>query len=94
MKKIKVALFGLLASFVICQVTHFDVLVDDVNLLSCQLIASAQAEGSGSSSGDLECYANVSDTFFNAKPYVRCNVLVRCSDCYGKNPQDKSTCRK
>jgi len=90
--KIKITLLGLVAFFAISQMTPFNAFVNDVNLLSCQLFASANAEGT--TTQKYTCYANVSDTFFNAKPYVRCNVLVACSDCEGKNPQDKSECWK
>lgn len=90
--KIKITLLGLVAFLAICQMSPFNAFVNDVNLLSYQLIALAHAEESPTL--PVECYATISDTFFNAKPYVRCNVLVPCADCYGKNPQSKSDCHK
>ena len=91
--KIKITLLGLVAFLAICQMSPFKAFVNDVNLLSYQLIASAHAEDT-SPKKKYTCYANISDTFFNAKPYVRCNTLVICADCWGKNPQDKSDCWK
>lgn len=90
--KIKISLLGLFAFLAIYQMAPLKAFVNDVNLLSYQLIASAQAEQT--TTEEVDCYANVSDTFFNAKPYVRCNTLVPCNDCYGKNPQSQSKCHK
>ncbi len=91
--KIKITLLALVAFLAIFQMPSVNVFVKDVNLLSYQLTALANDEGS-TTTKEVDCYANVSDTFFNAKAYVRCNKLVPCADTYGKNPQDQAKCYK
>lgn len=89
--KIKITLLGLVACLAVYQMTPIKAFVNDVNLLSYQLIASAHAEESTTEA--VTCYAIISSATFNGDYYRRCNSIVTCSESfYGKNPKDKSKC--
>jgi hypothetical protein len=90
MKKVKITFLGLVACLAIYQVIPNKEFVNDVSLLSYQLMALA--DGEATSGTKVDCYGNISDTFFNAQPYYRCNILVDCAYVEGKNPRNKSSC--
>jgi hypothetical protein len=90
MKKMKIIFLGLAVCFGTYNVIPYEKVVKDISLLSYQLMALGDDESSSGS--EVNCYENISDTWFNAKSYYRCNSLVACQYVEGKNPQTKSTC--
>lgn len=91
MKKVKITFLGLFACLAIYQVTLNKEFVNDVSLLSYQLMALAD-ECEAQTGTSVTCYANVSSDFFSSRSYHRCNAQVTCYCTKGKNPQGKDTC--